>query len=44
MIKPYRQHRMEERAQAGYDLLMGLIKWAAILAFVIWWCEVPHVS
>jgi hypothetical protein len=44
MIKPYRQRRLEIRAQAGYDLLVSLIKWIAILAFMIWWCEVPHVS
>lgn len=44
MIKPLRQRRLEMRAQAAYDLLIGLVKWAAILAFVIWWCEVPYVS
>lgn len=44
MIKPYRQHRLEIRAQAAYDFLVGMVKWAGFLAFVLFWCEVPHVS
>jgi hypothetical protein len=43
-LKPYAQHRLEIRAQAAYDFLMGVIKWAAFLAFVIWWCKVPYVT
>ena len=43
-VKPYAQHRLEIRAQAAYDFLVGVIKWAAVLALVIWWCEVPRVS
>jgi hypothetical protein len=41
MIKPYRQPRWEIRAQA---VAVGMVKWAALLAFIIFWCEVPDVS
>lgn len=44
MIKPYRQHRLEIRAQAAYELLILLIKWAGLLAFLLFWTEVPYVS
>jgi hypothetical protein len=43
-LKPYAQHRLEIRAQAAYDFIVGVIKWAALLVFLIWWCEVPYVT
>ena len=41
-VEKYKQDKAASQAQAGFDLLVGIVKWAAILAFLIWWCRVPN--